>query len=103
MRRPPANSTSGADDGFTHLYKTQRDRLRRIAYLMTGQQAVAEEIVHDAFLRIHERLGAIDTPAAYLRTTVVHLCLAWRSRAALAARRTPPSNDTVELPKLDET
>jgi RNA polymerase sigma factor (sigma-70 family) len=98
-----ASSTSGSDDGFTHLYKTERDRLRRVAYLMTGQQADAEEIVHDAFLRIHDRLGAVDSPAAYLRTTVVHLCLARRSRAALAARRTPPGNVAVELPELDET
>jgi hypothetical protein len=56
---------------------------------MTGQRAVAEEIVHDAFLRAHGRWDSIDTPAAYLRRTVVNLCLTWRARAALARSGCP--------------
>ena len=92
-----------ADDAFTELYRSQRDRLRRVAYLMTGQAAVAEEIVHDAFLRVHGRWQSIDTPAAYLRRTVVNLCLAWQSRSAMAQERTPHSDGWVDPPELDET
>lgn len=88
---------------FTRLYTGQRDRLRRVAYLMTGQAAVAEDIVHEAFLRVHDRWQSIDAPAGYLRTTVVNLCLAWRNRAALARERTPRSGGWIDPPELDET
>jgi RNA polymerase sigma factor (sigma-70 family) len=88
---------------FTLVYRTQRDRLRRVAYLMTGQAAVAEELVHDAFVRLHQRWDAVDVPAAYLRTTVVHLCLAWRDRAAMGQAREPRSGGWVEQPEIDET
>ena len=93
----------GVDEGFSRLYRSQCDRLRRVAYLMTGQAAVAEEIVHDAFLRIHDRWQSVDTPAAYLRRTVVNLCLAWRSRSAMAREREPRVGGWVEPPELDET
>jgi RNA polymerase sigma factor (sigma-70 family) len=92
----------GAED-FAFVYRTQRSRLRRIAYLMTGQAAVAEELVHDAFVRLHERWEAVNVPAAYLRTTLVHLCLAWRDRAAMGRAREPRMDESVEPPEIDET
>jgi Sigma-70 region 2 len=51
-------------EAFTLVYRTERNRLRRVAYLMTGQAAVAEELVHDAFVRLHQRWDAVDVPAA---------------------------------------
>jgi hypothetical protein len=45
------------------LYRAERDRLRRLAYLMTGRLDVAEEVAHDAFVRIQPRLDRIDSPA----------------------------------------
>jgi len=93
---------AGAEE-FTLIYRAERNRLRRVAYLMTGQGAVAEELVHDAFVRLHQRWAAVDVPAAYLRTTLVHLCLAWRDRTALGHTREPRSADRVEPPEIDET
>jgi RNA polymerase sigma-70 factor (sigma-E family) len=93
----------GPDDPVERLYRDSRDRLRRLAYLMTGQAAVAEEIVHDAFVRAHGRWDRIETPTAYLRKTVVNLCLAWRSRDAMARDRLPRMDVVVEPPELDET
>jgi RNA polymerase sigma factor (sigma-70 family) len=91
------------DVEFTRLYTGECDRMRRLAYLMTGQSAVAEEIVHDAFLRVHDRWQDIDTPAGYLRTTVVNLCRAWGNRVVMARERTPRSGGSVDPPELDET
>jgi RNA polymerase sigma factor (sigma-70 family) len=90
-------------EAFALLYRSQRDRLRRVAYLMTGQAAVAEELVHDAFVRLHERGDGVEVPAAYLRTTLVHLCLAWRGRTAMGEAREPRTGGTVEPPEIDET
>jgi len=90
-------------EAFTLVYRSQRDRLRRVAYLMTGQAAVADELVHDAFVRLHQRWDDVDVPAAYLRTTVVRLCLAWRDRAAMGRAREPRTGGSVEPPEIDET
>jgi RNA polymerase sigma-70 factor (sigma-E family) len=92
-----------ADGDFDALYRDHRDRLRRTAYLMIGQAAVAEEVVHDAFIRVHNRWDSIDTPAAYLRRTVVNLCLAWRQRDVMARERMPRPPADVEMPEIDET
>ena len=40
------------------LYRSERDRLRRLAYLMTERLHVADEVVHDAFVRLHPRHGS---------------------------------------------
>jgi len=101
--RRVGEASSPGDEALSDLYRSQRDRLRRVAYLMTGQRAVAEEIVHDAFLRVHGRWESIDTPAAYLRRTVVNLCLTWRARSELARERTPVVRDRIDPPELDET
>jgi DNA-directed RNA polymerase specialized sigma24 family protein len=90
-------------EDFTLVYRAQRDRLRRVAYLMTGQAAVAEELVHDAFVGLHRRWASVDVPAAYLRTTLVHLCLAWRDRDAMGRAREPRTGGWVEPPGVDET
>jgi hypothetical protein len=39
----PSRASPGADDDFSRVYRDQVDRLRRVAYLMTGQAAIAEE------------------------------------------------------------
>jgi DNA-directed RNA polymerase specialized sigma24 family protein len=70
---PQAVSEPHADD-IARVFGEQRDRLRRVAYLMTGRREAAEEIVQEAFARAHERWEAIETPGAYLRTAVVNLC-----------------------------
>lgn len=88
---------------FDVVYRAERNRLRRVAYLMTGQQAVADELVHDAFVRLHERWETVEVPAAYLRTTLVRLCLTWRDRAAMGAAREPRTAGWVEPPEIDET
>lgn len=90
-------------DEFTLVYRSERNRLRRVAYLMTGQSAVAEELVQDAFVRLHQRWDTVDVPAAYLRTTLVRLCLTWRDRTAMGHAREPRTADRVDPPELDET
>lgn len=102
----PDPSTDESAEGVAHLYASHRDRMRRVAYLMTGQWEAAEEIVHDAFARVQRRWAGIDTPAAYLRTVVVNLCLNWRRHAAIERERTPrprPADDVVSPPEIDET
>ncbi|MGH9249503.1 MAG: RNA polymerase sigma factor [Acidimicrobiales bacterium] len=91
-------------DDIARVFGEQRDRLRRVAYLMTGRPEAAEEIVQEAFARAHRRWDTIETPPAYLRTAVVNLCAEWRRRAAAERKRKPRLVDgLVHPPEIDET
>lgn len=65
---------------FAVLYTSQRDRLIRLAYLLTGSKVVAEDLVHDTFIRIQPRLATLTEPDAYLRRSVVNACYSWHRR-----------------------
>lgn len=61
------------------LYEEHVGRAVALATLLTGDRYIAEDIAHDAFLRVAGRFGELRDPAAfgaYLRTTVVNLCRA---------------------------
>ena len=69
---------------FVELYRAERAGLVRLAFLLTGGDPSAEELVHDAFLSVHRRWEHIDNPGAYVRTAVVNAC---RSHLRTQARR----------------
>src|SRR5437763_11117673 len=58
------------------LYLRHADDAVRLAYLLTGDRALAEDLVQDAFVRLAGRLAHLRDPGAfhaYLRRTVVNL------------------------------
>ena len=58
------------------LYRLHADDAIRLAYLITGDRALAEDLVQDAFVRLAGRLLHLRGPGtfeAYLRRTVVNL------------------------------
>jgi RNA polymerase sigma-70 factor (sigma-E family) len=58
------------------LYLRYADDAVRLAYLLTGDRALAEDLVQDAFVRLAGRLVHLRDPGAfpaYLRKTVVNL------------------------------
>jgi RNA polymerase sigma-70 factor (sigma-E family) len=58
--------------GFDDLFHAERVPMTRLAYLLVGSEAVAEEVVQDAFAQVYERWDRLDRPGGYLRTCVVH-------------------------------
>jgi RNA polymerase sigma-70 factor (sigma-E family) len=64
-------------EDFEHFYRSEHADAVRLAHLLTGSPTAAEDIVHDAFTRLHDRLPHLDRPAAYLRVTIVNLCRRW--------------------------
>jgi RNA polymerase sigma factor (sigma-70 family) len=46
-----------------------------IAYRMLGRVSEAEDIVQEAFLRLHQHAARIESPRAYLATVVTRLCI----------------------------
>lgn len=62
---------------LTALFLDHYDPLRRLAYVMLGDGAMAEEIVQEAFAKATSRwdlVGSADHPSAYMRQIVVNLC-----------------------------
>lgn len=85
---PPPEAKSGTLPGprpgeLEALFRAQYGPMVRLAHLLLGSNALAEEVVQDVFARWHERGSWADVPAAYLRVSVVNAC---RSQQRSAGR-----------------
>jgi DNA-directed RNA polymerase specialized sigma24 family protein len=81
------------------LYARQQAPMTRLARAIVGSNGVAEELVHDAFVRVARRgIGDLRDPEAYLRTTVIHLSRSW-----VARRHAPEPPRSLGEPHIDET
>ena len=68
------------------LYERHADDAVGLAYLLTGDRALAEDLMQEAFVRIAARFRHIRDPAAfgtYLRRTVINLANSHFRRRAL--------------------
>ena len=89
--------------GFDALYRDQLLAMVRLAHLLTGSNAVAEDLVHDAFVKVRPRFDELREPTAYLRTAVVNECRMWFRRRDVEARHAPAEPEPISLaPELDE-
>lgn len=86
-----------AEDGFVDLYRERYAPMVRLAYLMTGSQAIAEELVQDAFVSVHRSWERATNPSAYLRAAVVNACRSWGRRRSLELLRKPASPEPSTL------
>jgi RNA polymerase sigma-70 factor (sigma-E family) len=94
-----AMRTSAADsdeDGFEEFYRREYLQALRLAWLLTGSRAVAEDVVHDAMAAVYGRFAGVDAPGAYLRRAVVNAARSWqrderrrRERITLLTERLP--------------
>lgn len=78
-----------ADDAVTQLFTAHYAGLVRLATLLLHDQAVAEEVVQDAFVGLHRRWRRLRDPqsaVAYLQRSVVHGTRSVQRRRAVAAR-----------------
>jgi RNA polymerase sigma factor (sigma-70 family) len=84
---------------FDHLYRASAAHMIRLAWLLLGSLPAAEDVVHDAFVAVHQRWGQLDDPGAALRRTVVHGALRAQPRRPSEARapaivgEPPPTRD----------
>ena len=99
-------SSPRAAAAVTELYAEHALGLVRLAVLLVGDRASAEDIVQDAFLGLYrrwDRLPDTSAPLAYLRVSVLNGCrtaLRRRSRARQVGNFTEPPAESAEAVAL---
>lgn len=92
--------TMAAVDDLAVLYAAHYGSLVRLAALLLDDTAACEDVVQDAYVRVHSSWRRIDDPdkaLAYLRQTVVNLARSSLRRHLVARRLTPrPERTSVE-------
>src|SRR6266487_3208486 len=76
MLNASVSRTSAETGRLGELYLRHADAAARLAYLLTRDHALAEDLVQEAFVRLAGRLLHLRDPEAfdaYLRRTVVNL------------------------------
>jgi RNA polymerase sigma-70 factor (sigma-E family) len=79
----------GGRAGIAELFGAQQLDLVRLATLLVGDQATAEDVVQDVFVSVcrrWERLTESGLAVAYFRTAVVNACRSVHRRRSIARR-----------------
>jgi RNA polymerase sigma factor (sigma-70 family) len=97
----PAGVARGS---FEAVYRGLRPSLIRAAFLIVGSDHEAEELVQEAFLRLHERFETIETPEAYVRVVLVRSCVRANQRRVMEQQRPARfgRDDHAAEPEIDE-
>lgn len=86
-------------EALRSLFERRYLPMVRLAELLLGDRAAAEDAVQDAFARLHGRLDAPAEPEPYLRAMVVNRCRsAYRHKQVVAryVHRQRPEEPAVE-------
>lgn len=89
----PPGLAPAADQVVTELYRAHYQSLVRMAAMLVGDTATAEEVVQDCFVGMHgamRRLRETDKARNYLRRSVVNRARSVMRRRVVADRYLPP-------------
>lgn len=84
MLRSTASASEDSPEGeltLRSVFDRQEQRLLRYAFSMTRRRAIAEEIVQDVFLQLHQHWSEIDSPEAWLVRCTRNRCLDYLRRS----------------------
>jgi RNA polymerase sigma factor (sigma-70 family) len=89
---------------FESFYRSEFSRSVRLVWLLTGSQAVAEDIVQEAMADLFGRFSRARVPEAYLRRGLVNGARRWHRREHLRRERLDLlAADEVVLDERDST
>lgn len=89
VARPDGGDAAAA---VTDLFRDHHLELVRLALVMVGDLATAEDVVQDAFERLHRGWRGLRQPSsglAYVRSSVLNGCRSVHRRAAVARKHVP--------------
>lgn len=91
------------EETFESRYRDRHIPMVRLAYTIVGSQPLAEDIVHDAFIKVSRSCERVEQPAAYLRRAVVNEAITALRRRGRESRRSFGTPPVALLHELDET
>ncbi len=81
-----ATPVVGGVEPFEAFYRREYDRAVRLAYVLSGSQWGAEDLVQDAFVSAHrnwQTIGSYESPAGWVRRVIANRSVSrYRRRAA---------------------
>jgi len=106
---PLGDASDGAPGSLEDHYVRHAPEAVRLAYLLTGDASLAEDLAHEAFIKVAGRFQHLRNPeafAAYLRKTVVNLSMSHHRRKRvernhLARESSRPAATTVDPPDVE--
>lgn len=81
------------------LYRVEYAQLMRVAFCLTGSNEVAEDLVHDTFVRCSARLPEVANPGGYLQAALVNACRSYHRRQVLDKRRAAYQLPGEDMPR----
>lgn len=93
VERPHPPPTADSRATFIDVYRASYRQMVQIARLTTGSNALAEELVQDAFADLYGRFDDLRKPDAYLRRAVLNRCTSWVRRRVVERRHQQRSPD----------
>ena len=93
----------GEDVTFDELVRERGAAWLRLAYLLTGDRHLAEDLLQTALVQVYRRWSAVeraDQPDAYVRRVLVNTVISWRRRRSWWERPTASGAlpDTARAP-----
>jgi RNA polymerase sigma-70 factor (sigma-E family) len=91
--------TVSEPDGFRDFVATRSPALVRSAWLLTGNEATAQDLVQTALAKVWVRWGRVtrhDAPEAYTRRVMVSTFLTWKRRRSHGELAVAAIPDRVE-------
>jgi RNA polymerase sigma-70 factor (sigma-E family) len=93
-----------ADEAVTRLFGAHYRPLVRLAALLVADRGVAEEVVQDAYVRLHQHWRRLRDPSlavAYLRTSVVNGARSNLRRRVVAQRYLAGARPAPDVPSAE--
>ena len=108
MTMPEVEPEPELASGFEAFYGRRYQDAVRLAYVITGDDGSAEDVVQDALLRVQARFDSLDDPWPYTRAAIVNAVRSHarrgrreRARLELVAASLPSSAALAATEMLD--
>jgi len=97
-RRDPAETGSPPPGSIEELFASLESPLLHYALRLTGARSPAEDVVQDAFMKLHAQFDEVREPRRWLYRTVHNLALNQRRAATKLVPLNPTSRDENSAP-----
>jgi RNA polymerase sigma-70 factor (sigma-E family) len=103
---PSRDAAASADALVARLFREEGRSLVRLARLFTDDRNAAEDLVQEAFIRLHRAANRINDPnkaAPYLRSIVLNLARDHNRRGLMSLRHRNAMRPDVQPASLEDT